>query len=61
MPGMAAGPSVGGPPPAAAAMAGGGGGNNTLKYVGIGCGVLIALSCLCTGLSWVYNIMMMPH
>jgi|GEM_PF-2810462 hypothetical protein len=51
-----AGPPVVGPPPAVAAMAPASGGSNTLKYVGVGCGLLIALSCLCSGAWWAYGM-----
>jgi hypothetical protein len=39
-------------------MAGADGGNNTLKYVGIGCGVLFLLSCLCSGGWWALSMAM---
>jgi len=35
-----------------------GGANNTLKYIGIGCGVLILLSCLCSGGWWALRMFM---
>jgi hypothetical protein len=39
---------MGGPPMGAAPAAGG---NKTMRYVGIGCGVLLLLSCMC-GIGW---------
>ena len=53
------GPPMGGPPMGGAPMgaAPAAGGSNTMRYLGIGCGVLFLISCLCSAGWYACNMM----